>query len=124
LSDSYVVQGAKLKCSCGDQQSTFQVPMDHQAFINNKAQANIMDNKPMVNIQSFGMCSSLANPVVAAATAANHGRLKKMPCVPATVAPWLGGKMDTLLANFPSLLKSSQVMCMWCGLIKVEDDGQ
>lgn len=124
MSDSYVVQGAKLKCSFGDQESNLQVPLDHMTYINGKAQANIMDYKSTINIQSFGMCSSLNNPVVAAATAANYGRLQKMPCIPVTVAPWIGGKMDALLGNMPSLLKSSKIMCMWCGLINISDDGQ
>jgi hypothetical protein len=83
----YVVQGATLKCSCGDRTSKLQTPGRKNVRIHNKLQANIMDFKPMTNIQPFGKCCSLANPTVAAATAANHGRLKKMPCVPNTTLP-------------------------------------
>ncbi|TYQ16964.1 UNVERIFIED_CONTAM: uncharacterized protein DUF4280 [Acetivibrio alkalicellulosi] len=121
---SYVVQGAKLKCSMGDSDSTFKVPMDHKVYINNKPQGNIMDFKPTVNILPFGMCKSLLNPVVAAATAANYGKLQEMPCIPATTMPWINGKMDVLIENFPAMLKKSTTMCMWCGIISVKDDGQ
>jgi hypothetical protein len=121
---SYVVQGAKLKCSFGDKESDFKVPMTHQILINNKPQGNIMDFKPNMNILPFGMCSSLANPTVAAATAANYGRLQKMPCIPVTIMPWINGKMDVLLENFPAMLKCSTTMCMWCGVISITDDGQ
>lgn len=124
MDQSYVVQGAKLKCSFGDSESTFQIPMDHKIYIRNKPQGNIMDFKPNINILPFGMCSSLANPTVAAATAANNGRLQKMPCIPATVMPWFMGKNDKLLENFPALLNSSTTMCMWCGKITITDDGQ
>lgn len=121
---SYVVEGAELKCNFGDKESNLKVPLKHEAYINNKSQGNIMDFKPMVNIIPFGMCSSLANPVVAAATAANYGKLQKMPCVPAIVSPWLCGKNDVLISNFPAILKTSTLMCMWCGVIKINDDGQ
>ena len=124
MGDSYVVDGGKLKCSFGDKESDFKVPMDHNVILCDKAQGNIMDFKPNVNIMPFGKCSSLANPTVAAATAANYGRLQKMPCIPVTTMPWIGGKTDNLLDNIPAMLKSSTNMCMWCGRITITDDGQ
>ncbi len=51
--------------------------------------ANIMDHIPLLNIPTFGLCQSPANPVVAAATAAALGVLTPMPCIPATASPWI-----------------------------------
>ncbi len=124
MAQSYVVQTATLSCSYGDKTSKYQVPVDHETFINDKPQGNINDHKPNINILPFGLCSSLSNPTVAKATAANKGRLKKMPCVPATTSPWINGKPDVLLENQPALLNTSTLRCNWCGIIKVEDDGQ
>ncbi|OPZ90135.1 MAG: hypothetical protein BWY74_02443 [Firmicutes bacterium ADurb.Bin419] len=122
--DSYVVEGATLKCSFGDSSSKFMVPMKHEAYINDKSQGNMMDFTPMVNIKPFGMCSSIANPMVAQATSAAGGVLQKMPCIPATSSPWMCCKNDLLITGFPAILKSSTLMCMWCGVIEIEDDGQ
>jgi len=124
MGDSYIVAGAKVKCSFGEQSVSLQLPLDHKIFINEKAQANITDFKPMLNIPPFGMCSSMANPTVAAATAANYGRLQKMPCIPVLTMPWIGGKADLLLGDQPALLKSACLNCQWAGQIKFEDDGQ
>lgn len=121
---SYVVKGAKLKCNFGDQESQLQIPVDNGILIHDKTQATIMDFKPMANIQPFGQCSSLSNPTVAAATAANHGRLKKMPCQPVLTMPWINGNTDKKVGQVPALLNQSTNMCMWCGRITVEDDGQ
>lgn len=121
---TYVVEGATLKCSFGDKESKFKIPVTHKVFIEGKPQGNIMDFKPTVNILPFGDCSSLANPVVAAATAANNGVLKKMPCIPATVSPWVKGKDDVLIEYSPALLNESTNTCMWCGLIEIKKDGQ
>jgi hypothetical protein len=86
--------------------------------------ANIMDHIPMVNIMPFGMCTSVANPTVAAATAAAPGVLTPMPCIPATPAPWVAGAPTVLLGNFPSLDNVSQLMCMWAGVITFVDAGE
>lgn len=86
--------------------------------------ANIMDNKPMVNILPFGMCQSMANPTVASATAAAFGVLTPMPCVPVTAAPWAPGSPTVLVANMPALNNTSKCMCNWGGVISVAVPGQ
>ena len=63
--------------------------------------ATIMDYAPLVNILPFGMCSSLANPSVASATAAALGVLTPMPCIPVIPAPWVPGRTDSLALQFP-----------------------
>lgn len=121
---SYVVEGATLKCSYGDRQSKLKIPAHHRVYIKDKPQANIMDYVPNLNIPPFGMCSSMANPTVAAATAANKGKLKKMPCMPVITMPWINGKTDSMVGTAPALLNKSTNMCMYCGRITIEDDGQ
>lgn len=81
--------------------------------------ANIMDNKPLVNLASFGMCSSPANPAVAAATAAALGVLTPMPCLPATMAPWAPGQPTVLIGGQPALNNSSKLLCNWGGVISI-----
>jgi len=120
---SYVVAGAKLKCSFGDQNSTLKV-MDHKVQAGGQPQANVTDFKPNVNIPTFGNCSSLANPTVAAATAANQGRLQKMPCVPVTCTLWLGAKNNVLIGGAAALLDSSKTCCTYGGQISITDCGQ
>lgn len=88
------------------------------------AMANIMDNKPFVNILPFGMCNSIANPTVAAATAAALGVLTPMPCIPATIAPWMPGSPTIIVGNAPALTAQSQLMCAWGGLIQISFPGQ
>jgi hypothetical protein len=83
-----------------------------------------MDFAPMVNILPFGMCSSLANPTVAAATAAALGVLTPMPCMPVTLAPWAPGSPTVLLGTFPALNSSSKCMCAWAGVISIVNPGQ
>ena len=92
-------------------------------MIQGKFVANIMDNKPMVNIPSFGMCRSLANPTVASATSAACGVLTPMPCVPSTMAPWAPGNTQVLLQGFPTLTISSKLPCMWGGVIDFINSG-
>jgi hypothetical protein len=77
-----VVHGAMLKCSEGSGSSTLSVLPAAGTGSDEKPAATILDSKPLVNIAPFGMCKSLANPLVASATAAAMGML--------TLQPWVG----------------------------------
>jgi hypothetical protein len=120
-----VCMGATLSCSFGVAPSTLLIAVPHRTFVGPvPAAANIMDNKPIANIVPFGMCSSIANPTVATATAAALGVLTPMPCVPVTPAPWTPGSPSVLVENMPALNNSSTLMCTWGGVIQVTFPGQ
>ncbi|MCC6437418.1 MAG: DUF4280 domain-containing protein [Acidimicrobiales bacterium] len=112
-----ITHGAVMTCSFGAAPATYVALPTHKLLGDNKPAANIMDNVPMLNIPSFGMCSSLANPTVAAATAAALGALTPMPCMPVTAAPWAPGSPKVLIANMPALTDSSKCICNWGGTI-------
>jgi hypothetical protein len=90
----------------------------------NVPDANIMDNVPLLNVLPFGTCTSMANPMVIAATAAAMGALTPMPCIPVTVAPWVPGSPTVLLGNMPALDNASKLMCTWGGVIGINSAGQ
>jgi hypothetical protein len=115
--------GAMLKCTFGVAPGTLMV-LPANLVLTAVPDANIMDNKPMMNILPFGMCQSMANPMVAAATAAALGVLTPMPCIPMTMAPWVPGSPTVLLGNMPALNNSSKLMCMWGGVIGINMAGQ
>jgi Domain of unknown function (DUF4280) len=119
-----VCMGAMMQCSFGMAPSSLVVLPTNRVMTNQVPDANIMDHIPMTNIMPFGMCTSPANPVVAAATAAALGVLTPMPCIPATPAPWVAGAPTVLLGNFPSLDNVSQLMCMWAGVITFTNAGE
>lgn len=115
---------AMCKCSCGSSSSTFMAVPIHQTLTTNKPAANIQDHIPFLNIMPFGMCDSLLNPVVAAATAEKLGILQPMPCIPMTTSPWLVGAPTVILQNQPMLDKNSTLMCNWAGVIKIQMPGE
>jgi len=84
----------------------------------------IMSNLPFANVPTFGMCQSIANPTVIAATAAALGVFTPMPCVPALVAPWVPGSPTVLTGGLPTLNQNCKLMCMWAGVISVVSPGQ
>ena len=118
-----VCMGAMMMCSFGAAPSTLVVLPENNTLTGTPA-ATIMDNKPIVNIPPFGMCSSPTNPVVISATAAALGVLTPMPCVPATAAPWAPGAPTVLIGNMPALNSTSKLMCNWAGVIQITNPGQ
>ena len=119
-----VCQGALLACSFGTAPSSLGVLPTNKVITNSKPAANIMDHKPMVNIPPFGLCTSLANPAVASATAAALGVLAPMPCIPNTPAPWVPGVPTVLIAGQPAVDNTCKLSCAYAGVIQVSFAGQ
>lgn len=118
-----VCTGAMTQCTFGMMPGSLMVLPVNLVMTGTPA-ANIMDSKPMVNVLPFGMCQSMANPMVAAATAAAMGVLVPMPCIPVTAAPWMPGSPTVLIGNMPALNNSSKLMCNWGGIISINVPGQ
>jgi Domain of unknown function (DUF4280) len=119
-----VCMGAMMQCSFGMAPSSLVVLPKNETFTDQVPDANIMDHVPMVNIMPFGMCTSLANPTVATATAAALGVLTPMPCIPNTPAPWVTGAPTVILGYAPALDSVSKLMCVWGGVIQFSTPGE
>ena len=117
-----VCGGAVCACTFGMAPSTLVVTPEGKVTTSMPI-ATIMDQVPMKNIMSFGMCTSMANPQVASATAAALGVLTPMPCVPVTTAPWAPGSPTVLIAGKPALNQSSKCMCSWGGVLSITSPG-
>jgi hypothetical protein len=117
-----VCSGAMLMCSFGAAPSTLSVLPTNKTLAPPPV-ANIMDHVPMLNIAPFGVCTSIANPQVAAATAAALGVLTPQPCIPATAAPWIPTAPTVMVGTMP-VLTNSKLMCMWGGVIQITLPGQ
>jgi hypothetical protein len=119
-----VIDGALLECSMGSTPAPLTVTSNLVLKVKEKLAATVMDFAPAVNIKSFGMCKSLGNPTVAAATSAAQGALTPMPCVPATAAPWAPPAVQTIIGGFPGLLDSAKCACSFGGVVSVNQSGQ
>lgn len=117
-----VFGGAALQCTFGMAPSVLNV-LPAVRVVSGMPMATIMDQAPMVNIMPFGMCSSLANPTVAAATAAALGALTPMPCIPVIPAPWTPGSPTVLAGGKPCLNQTSKCMCAYGGVISIQNPG-
>jgi len=117
-----VTAGAVMMCSFGVAPSSLIVLPTNRTNATTPA-ANIMDCIPMTNIPPFGVCTTVTNPTVAAATAAALGVLTPMPCIPVT-APWAPGSATVMLGGMPALNSTSKCMCCWGGVISITYPGQ
>ncbi|HRX60520.1 MAG TPA: DUF4280 domain-containing protein [Candidatus Competibacter sp.] len=108
-----VCNGAMLKCACAVPPgiSTLVVLPQNRTMTSSQPAANIMDNKPMINILPFGMCISPTNPAFVSATAAAFGVPTPVPCTPLTPAPWITGSPTVMLGNMPALNNTSILAC-------------
>jgi hypothetical protein len=120
-----VVNGAQLSCSFGQAPSALTViPAGQPVQAGGQLVAKITDMQPMANIAPFGMCVTLSNPQVAAATSAAQGVLTPQPCVPVISGPWAPGSPTVAVGGTPALTGDSQCMCAWGGAITITSPGQ
>lgn len=115
--------GCLCQCTFGAAPCPLAVPPTNRVLCGTPV-ATIMDHIPLMNLASFGMCSSISNPTVAAATSAALGVLTPMPCIPVLPTPWIPGSPTVLVGNMPALDTASTLMCAWGGMIKISALGQ
>lgn len=118
-----VTMGATIQCSFGMAPSTLVAIPNARVFIEGKPAADINTTITGANIPPFGMCTSLANPTVAAATAAALGVLTPMPCVPLVAGAWVPPAAQTTIGGKPALAMPAQCMCAWGGVIVISNPG-
>ncbi len=118
-----VVTGASAACTFGAAPGTVNVTSQAVCLVDNRPAATIQDCQ-VANITPFGMCSSMANPQVAAATAAAMGVLTPMPCVMVAAGTWIPTKPAVLINGKPCLTSDCRLMCAYGGSISIVSPGE
>jgi hypothetical protein len=119
-----VCAGAQIQCSQGTLPSILGVLPIRRTQVSGRPAGTIADNVPLINVAPFGLCTTLANPAVAAATAAALGVLIPMPCIPIIPSPWAPGSPTVLIGGTPALNNMSTCQCAYGGLISILIPGQ
>ncbi len=116
--------GGMLQCPFGASPAPFSVLPASCVLAAGRPAGVVTDVAPLVNIPSFGMCSSLSNPTVASATSAAMGVLTPMPCVPVPTGSWLVPSTKVFIGGQPAITDGSKLACAWGGQISVQFPGQ
>jgi Domain of unknown function (DUF4280) len=113
--------GAILACDKGTMPSPLGViAVNPQIKAVTKLAAEVTDCKPALNIRSFGMCNSMGNPAVQAATELNKGVLTPQPCTPNVISAWSGATIVTIRRK-PAIHVGSSTSCTFGGSIDIKD---
>ena len=123
MSLAVVGEASLIQCIFGLTPSPLIVLPDRTVRAEGLLMGNISDFIPLANIEPFGECISLANPVVATATALAGGVLQPQPCIPVTVAPWVSEALTVMVMGFPAIDQTAILMCTWAGVIHIDEPG-
>lgn len=120
-----VVTGAQLMCPFGASPAVLNASSQATCLGCSKPVATITDVSPGTNITTFGMCSSMANPQVASATAAAMGVLTPQPCTVTPLGTWTTSAPGIIVGGKPVLTADGCLMCsMGMGKITITSPGQ
>jgi hypothetical protein len=115
-----VCTGATLQCSFGTTPATFAAS---GAQVSTGGPAGVVSDVTPASVPPFGLCMSLSNPQVAAATTTAQGTLTPQPCQP-VLAPWSPGSARVTIGEIGALDDASQCSCTWAGVVTVSAPGQ
>lgn len=118
-----VVAGATILCPFGTTPANLVVTSQSTVLAEGKPVATIADASA-ANIPSCGMCSSLANPQVASATAAALGVLTPQPCIPVMAGTWTAVQAKCIAGGKPCLTTGATAMCSYGGALRIMNAGQ
>jgi hypothetical protein len=116
MSESYVVEGAMLECSCGNMTTPLRVSQKRYAFIAGKKVATEIDCKPQKDIIPFGGCCSPGHPQKA-------NIVKRKPCILKLQSKWSHPEPTVVADDLSVLLDSSLLICQCGGAIRIVDSG-
>ncbi|MCR5594693.1 MAG: DUF4280 domain-containing protein [Lachnospiraceae bacterium] len=119
-----VAAGGNAMCTMGTAPAPVKVTSQTSVLTEGKPAGTIQDCQGAANIGPFGMCTSMANPAVSAATAAAMGVLTPQPCMPMPAGPWIATKPKVLIGGKPCLTNDCKMMCAYAGSISVTFPGQ
>ena len=98
-------------CSFGTVPANLTATSQQTVLMDGKPVATIVDCQPGANLTPFGLCTSLANPAVAAATAAALGVLTPQPCTMAPAGTWRPTQTTVVAGGKPCLMNDSSLLC-------------
>lgn len=115
--EKLICEGDSAQCSQGSTPCQLKVVNNNYLMVGNKKVATVNDFSAMC-LSGFGMCSSMANPSVATATAAANGVLTPQPCQPVITAPWSSSSVVSV--NYlKAVTENSKTMCAYAGNITI-----
>ena len=120
-----VVSSGTLMCSMGLSPGVINGTSNLTVMAEGKPICLLSDVAPKVNISGFGMCTSPANPAVAAATAAAMGVPTPAPCLPVITGTWIpAGNTKVIVGGLPALTLGCTCVCAYAGSINIVNPGQ
>ncbi len=98
--DKYKKAGDLIRCNGGVAPIPLMPVTGHGVVAGGMSLVNANDNKPMICIKPFGVCT-LKPPTPAG----------PVPCIPVTIQPWSGGDTHFMVDGAPALTKDSFLSC-------------